>query len=227
LVDDTNVQRVGGSNATVFAAKSAALIGRIVQGSAMNNPVIEFTLKLKSATAPTLHQLAATPVDGDVVALLRGLRDFGPKSWAARFREIQAAGGRLDVTKARLQQGEVVAVTTGQLGLTPRGRLDGELRMTIANFEKLMPVLGLDRLMERMTAPDGQLGAALGALDRIAPGLGNIARQNAAPAVAAGVGMLGQPAELEGKRAMTVLLRFNDGVATLGPVPLGPTPPLY
>lgn len=227
-LDDTNVERVaGGGNEIVFKAKSAELVGRMVEGSATNNPVIEFTLKMNGASAPGVHPVAASPFDSDITATLRGLKNFAPKTWPARFREIQAANGRLDVTNARLQQGEVIAVTTGSLGLTPRGRLNGELRTTIANFEKLIPALGLDRLMEQATAQGGQLNSAFNALDKLMPGLGNVARQNAGPVAAASIGLLGQPTELEGKRAMMMPLRFNDGMATLGPVPLGPTPPLF
>ncbi len=39
--------------------------------------------------------------------------------------------------------------------------------------------------------------------------------------------MMGQPAELEGKRAVTLPLRFDDGMALLGPLKLGMTPPLF
>lgn len=225
-LDDTTFERVAGGG-IVFQAKSAELIGRMVEGSAAGNPVIEFTLRLNGATAPTLHPAAANPTDGDITATLRGLKNFAPKPWAQRFREIQAAGGRLDVTKARLQQGDIVAVTVGSLGLTPRGRLDGELRTTIANFEKLVPLLGIDRYLEQATAQGGQFSSAISALDRLVPGLGNVARQNAGPAAVAGLGLLGQPTELEGKRAMAVPLRFSDGMASLGPVPLGPTPPVF
>jgi hypothetical protein len=227
-LEDANVVRVaGGGNDEVFRAKSAVLSGRMVEGSVANNPVIEITLKLDAATAPRVHPAVAVPIDADVTALLRGLKNFAPKTWAVRFREIQAAQGRIEVTKARLRQGEVIAVTTGQVGLSPRGRLDGELQMTIANFEQLLPALGLDRLMEQATAPGSQLGAALSQLDRMVPGLGNFARQNAGPAVVAGIGVIGKPTELEGKRATLVPLRFSDGVALLGPVPLGTTPPLF
>ncbi len=227
-LDDANVARVaGGGNEVVFQAKSAELVGRMVEGSAFANPVIEFTLKMNSASLPRVHPAAAVPFDSDATAVLRGLKNFAPKSWPERFREIQAANGRLDVTKARLQQGDVIAVTTGTLGLTPGGRLNGELRVTVANFEKLIPVLGIDRMMQQMTAQGGQLDGAFNALDRLVPGLGNVARQNAAPAAVASIGLIGQPTELEGKRAIVMPLKFNDGMATLGPVPLGPTPRLF
>ena len=71
------------------------------------------------------------------------------------------------------------------------------------------------------------LDKAIGALDRIAPGLGGIARQNAAPMLAMGLAFIGQPTELEGQRAYAIPLRFQDGMVFLGPLQVGQTPPLY
>jgi hypothetical protein len=229
VFDDLTVDRfvASGGRENVFKARQVELSGRMVEGSALSNPVIEIALKMTQASAPTMHPAAAAPLDADITAILRGLKDFSPKPWPERFREIQAAGGRLEVTKARLQQGDVVTVATGGLGLSPRGRLDGELRLTVANFEKLLSTLGLDRFISQQTASGGQLDSAFGALDRLMPGLGNVARQNAGPAVVAGLGLLGQPTELEGKRAVSLPLRFTDGVVSLGPVPLGAAPPLF
>ena len=41
------------------------------------------------------------------------------------------------------------------------------------------------------------------------------------------LGLLGEPAELEGRRAVTMPLRFADGAVSLGPLALGRTAPLY
>ncbi len=46
-----------------------------------------------AASAEAIHPGAATPIDADITAVLRGLTDFAPKPWPVRFREIQAAGG--------------------------------------------------------------------------------------------------------------------------------------
>jgi hypothetical protein len=228
-----------GGNEPLFRAKSGELVGRLIEGTVMRNPVIELQLKLNAAVLPkqgvlaaaspdvagqALDRLAAAPVDADITALLRGLRNFAPKSWEQRFREIEAAGGRLEVIKARVQRGDVISLTSGRLGLSPRGRLHGELRMTIVQIDKLFADLGLDRLLEQATAPGTQLGAMI---DRLPPQLGDIVRQRAAPAVIAGVNALGEPAELEGKKARIVPLRFLDGVVSIGPIPLGRTPPLF
>lgn len=236
---DLRLERLGGGKDPLFRVKSGELIGRLVEGTVTRNPVIELQLKLKGAVLPkqralavenpdiagqALDRLAEAPLDADITALLRGLRNLAPKSWAQRFREIQAADGRLEVTRARLQRGDVISLTNGQLGLSSRGRLHGELRMTIVQIEKLFADLGLDRLLEQATAPGTQLGAMI---DRLPPQLGNIVRQRAATAVIASVNALGEPAELEGKKARTVPLRFLDGVASIGPIPLGRTPPLF
>jgi len=214
-VDDTTQRK------RLFQATRLDLEGRMLSGSARDNPVIEAVLKLVAASAPSAHPAAALPVNADITAVLIGLKDFSPKSWPTRFRELQQANGRIDITKARLQQGESIAVANGVLRLSPRGRLDGELRVTVANLEKLLPALGLDG------APPPQAPRVGAALDRVSPGLGNLARRNAAPALAMGLAFLGQATELEGQRAYTLPLRFNDGVVSLGPLKIGETPPLF
>ena len=209
-----------------FKATRLDLDGRLVSGTVRDNPVIEVALKLVAAAAPLWHPAAAVPTDADVTALLRGLKDFSPKPWPARFRELQAAGGRIEISRARVQQGDVIATADGTLGLSPSGRLHGELTLTVANLAKLLTVLGIDRMVAPDTASP-ELNSAFGALDRLMPGLGNVARQNAGPALVVGINLMGQPAELEGKRAVRLPLRFNDGAVSLGPLPVGAVPPLF
>ena len=227
VLDDLVVDRVtGAEKERLFKATRIVLEGRMVAGSARNNPVIEVMLKLAAASAPTLHPATAVPLDAGITAMLRGLKNFSPKPWPVRFQELQAAGGRIEVTQARLQQGDTVGVANGAFGLSSNGRLDGQLQLTVANLEKLLPVLGLDKMLAPQAAPN-KMSSAIGALDRLSPGLGNIARQNAGPALVAGLSFIGRPTDLEGKRAVTVPLRLSDGAVSLGPIPLGQTPPLY
>ena len=61
----------------------------------------------------------------------------------------------------------------------------------------------------------------------MSPRLGDIARQNTGPALAASIMLMGKQTELEGQRAVTLPLRFNDGAVSLGPLPVGQIPPLY
>jgi hypothetical protein len=223
-IDEPAVDRPGGDN--LFKAARLSLDGRLASGTVRDHPVIEAVLKLTAASAPNWHPAAAKSVDADITVVLRGLNDFAPKPWPARFRELQAAGGRIEIVAARVQQGQVIATANGALGLSPSGRLDGALALTIANLPEILQALGVDRMLAQRQAP-AQIEGAIGALDRLVPGLGNVARQNAGPAIVAGISMMGKPAELEGKPAVTLPLRFADGVAFLGPLPLGAVPPLF
>jgi hypothetical protein len=224
-IEEPAVDRApGGEN--LFKAARLTLDGRLVSGTVQDHPVIAVVLKLVAAAAPGWHPAAAVPIDADITAVLRGLNDFSPKPWPARFRDLQAAGGRIEIVGARVQQGETIATASGVLGLSPSGRLDGQLSLTVANLAQLLPTLGIDRMLAQRSGP-AQFEGAIGALDRLMPGLGNVARQNAGPALVAGIAMMGRPAEIEGKPAVTLPLRFADGAVFLGPLPIGTVPPLF
>jgi hypothetical protein len=165
--------------------------------------------------------VTAKPFNADITFVLRGLKDFSPKPWKARFREIQAVGGRIDITHARAQQGEAIALATGSLGIADNGHLDGQLLITIAGLDRLLSSLGLDRLVGT-----GQVDRLAGQLDRIVPGLGNVARDNAA-SIAAGVGLLGEQTQLEGRRAVVLPMKIANGEMFLGNVPVGTVKPLF
>jgi hypothetical protein len=162
--------------------------------------------------------LAKTPSDADIVANLRGLKDFSPKPWSDRFREIQAANGQIEIVKARVQQDDVIAVGAGKLGISPNGGLNGQLQITVVNLDKALKKLDIDRMMS-----EGQAASTFGALDKIMPGLGNLARQSAPSLVAS----LGKRTVLEGKPAVALPLKFVDGAVYLGPFQVGRTPPLF
>ncbi len=226
VLDNASFDRVGTTQEPVVRAKRIEAHGRMASGSARSNPVIDVALRLAGVSAPTTHPALAQPLDGEITAVLRGLKDFAPKPWSERFREIQAAGGQIDVTNVRLQQGESVAVGSGTLGLSANGGLNGQLQVTVAGLDALLQKLGVDG----MTAQGGGQGLnrvapMLGALDRVSPGLGNFARQQAVAGIAVGLG--GQQTELEGKPALSLPLRFQDGDVFLGRLRIGQTPPLF
>jgi hypothetical protein len=219
VLEAPTVERVvEGGNVNVFKAERAELHGRIASGTANDHPAIDLALLLQSAVAPELHPAAKEPIDADVVAVLRGLKDFAPKPWSDRFREVQAANGQIEIVKARVQQEDVIAVGAGALALTSRGNLNGNLQVTVVNLDKVLKKFDLERVMT-----EGQVGATVNSLDRILPGLGNMVRQNAPNLLAS----VGQRTILEGKPAVALPLRFVDGAVYLGPIPVGRTPPLF
>jgi hypothetical protein len=222
LVFDDLVVRRPNSDAQVLNAKRLELHGRMAEGSASDNPVIDIGLRATAASAPELHPIAAAPLNAEVSATVRGLADFAPKPWPVRFRELQQRGGRIDIVNARVQQGDVIAVSTGSLGLTEGGNLDGQLQMTVVGLEHVLKQLDLEAIVSK-----GRVGSAIDKLDKLLPGLGNIARKNAGPGILAGLDAIGKRTTLEGKPAVSVPLRFVDGRVMLGPLPVGRTPPLF
>jgi hypothetical protein len=212
-----------GSETNLLRAQRVELHGRIAEGSAADNPVIEVVLRLAQASAPALNPAAVQPVDAEIVGVMRGLGDFSPKPWPARFRELQARGGRIDITKARIAQGETIAVGSGSLSIDPNGQLDGQLDLTVAGLEPFLVSIGAQQAIQKSPSMD----KVAGMLNRLSPGLGDVARQQAGANLSAGITMLGKPATLEGRNAVTLPLRLKDGTAYLGPIPLGPTPVLF
>jgi hypothetical protein len=242
VVDKPNLASVP-PDGPLASAERMELHGRFAAESTPGHPVLDLALDLKGATAPALTAafgmfgpLASASTDLSLVAVARGASDLAPKPLAQRLREIQVANGRLDITNARLQQGDLIATATGALGLTARGTLTGDLRLTVVNFAKLVPMLSIDRAVARIV-PQDALNRYAPTLDRLMPGLGNVLRggntasgsgANLDANTALGTAVLGgQPTELEGHRAVTLTLRFDDGVAFLGPFKLGQVPPLY
>jgi hypothetical protein len=225
VFDGPVVDRInGGARENLLHAKHIEIHGRIVEGSVTSHPVLEIVTRLTRAAAPTLHPAASHPIDADITALLRGLNDFSPKPWPVRFRELQAAGGRIDITQARVQQGETIAVGSGSLSLNANGRLDGQLRVTVAGLEPFIASLNVQQTVQ--TSPD--MDKVAGALDRLLPGLGSAARQQATSSnLSLGINLLGEQTTLEGKRAVTLPLRFDDGAVFLGPIKFGNTPALF
>jgi hypothetical protein len=213
----------GGSETNLLRAQRVELHGRIAEGSAFDNPVVEVVLRLAQASAPAINPAAAQPVDAEIFGVMRGLGDFSPKPWHDRFRELQQRGGRIDVTQARVAQGETLAVGSGSLAIDANGQLDGQLDVTVAGLEPFLTSIGAQQAIQKSPNMD----KVAGMLNRLSPGLGDVAREQAGANLSTGINMLGKPSTLEGRRAVTLPLRLKDGTAYLGPIPLGPTPVLF
>jgi hypothetical protein len=110
--------------------------------------------------------------------------------------------------------------------------------MTVAGIERVIPALGIDKMLEQgvpqatldRVAPGVKtkdINNLFGALDRAIPGLGKVVKENANIGVAAGINALGTEAVLEGKKARTFPLRFADGAVFLGPLKVADVPPLF
>ena len=239
VFDDASIDRVEGSaRAPLAGAKHIELHSRFAEDQAPDRRVIETVLQIAGGSVQGLHPLLAAPFDADVRTTLGGLKDFSPKPWPQRFREIQAAGGRVEIVQSRIAQGDLIAVAAGSLGLTAGGGLDGELQMTVAGMEKVVAALGIEKMLDDgvpqatldRVAPGVKtqdVNKLFGALDRVIPGLGKVVKQNANVGVVAGINALGKEAVLEDKKARAFPLRFVDGAVFLGPLKVAQIPPLF
>jgi hypothetical protein len=186
-----------GAAETVGTADHVELHLRRNPESADDKTDVDFALQAAGAVVQR-GPLGGRPLALDASGVARAVPDVRRKRMPQRLREWQQAGGRLELTKVRLQQGEAVAVAAGDLRLTDTGRPDGTLNITMTGFDRLVrDVVG---------------GASGGGLQ-----LGLVA----------GLAFLGSPAQLDGRRAVTVPFRFKDGAMSLGPIPLGKLEPLY
>src|SRR5437764_4596124 len=184
-------QKSQSGSQTLLTAKHFELHVRLDPGSTAGRPVLDLAARFTDAASPVAGSLMPQPVDFEATAVLRGLKDLTPRAIPAMLSQLQAAGGRLEIEHARLKRGDMIAVGAGSLGLSPQGRLDGTLRMTVAGFdlEVLRPLFpGV-----KVSGSLGSMGASL-------------------------LGFLGEPAELEGRRAVTMPLKFADGAVSLGPL---------
>ena len=213
----------GGHETNLLRADRIEIHGRIAEGSAADNPVVEVVLRLKQASAPVFNPATVQPVDAEIIGVMRGLGDFSPKPWHERFRELQEKGGRIEITQARVRQGDTLAIGSGSLSIDPKGQLDGQINVTVAGLEPFLISIGAQQAVQKSPNMD----KVAGMLNRLSPGLGDVARQQAGANLAAGINMLGKPATLEGRQAVTLPLLFKDGTAYLGPIPLGSTPVLF
>jgi hypothetical protein len=239
VFDDPAIDRLNGAVRTPLGrANHVELHGRLAEGSSLDNPVIETALQISGGSLQDVHPVLATPFDADIRTKISGLKDFTPKPWPERFREIQAAGGHVEIVQSRIQQGEMIAISAGTLSLNASGRIEGELQMTVTGLERVVPALGIEKMLEEgvpqstldRVAPgvkSQDLNNLFGALDRAVPGLGKMVKQNANVGVAASINSLGSEAMLEGKKARSFPLRFVDGAVLLGPIKVGQIPPLF
>ena len=215
----------------IFQADSADVDGRIVQGSARNNPVIEATGHFTAAMAPSFHPLLAAPLQGDIDAVLRGFKDFSPKPWPVLFREMHDTGGGIDIKSFRIERSDSIVVGAGTLTVNEHGRLDGVVNVAVAGIENIVPLLGIDQLIgqgiDRLTGGGGSSDQGLSALDRLLPGLSGVVRENTNSSVIDNIKKMGQPTEIDKQPAIALPLRVADGVIYVGIIPVGIVPALF
>jgi hypothetical protein len=86
VFDDPALDRMNGTaQSPLLRAKHLELHTRLLEGSLSNNPVVETAFQVTAGSLQGLHPILAEPFDADIRALLRGLKDFAPKTLAGAF----------------------------------------------------------------------------------------------------------------------------------------------
>jgi hypothetical protein len=222
-LDAAHIDHVGDAD-SIAKVQRGELQGNVISGSPRNNPVVEVTLHLTNAAAPILHQALAQPISADLDAVLHGFKDLGPKPWADRFREMQAAGGGVEIKALRLTQGNAIVVGTGSLAINGNGKLNGVIRVAIADIEHIVPLIGVDRMIGQGL---DQLSGSEGTLDRLIPGLGNVIRDTANASLIDNIKKMGEPTSIDKQPAILLPLRFVDSSVYLGMLRVGEIPALF
>jgi hypothetical protein len=211
------------SGETVFKAKQGEFHGRLIAGTPRDHPVIEMTMHLTGA-ASSFHALVSEPLDAEFDAVLRGFKDLAPKPWADRFREMQAAGGGIEIKALRLAQTKALVVGAGALTVNANGKLDGLVRVAIVGLENIVPLIGVDRMIGQGI---DQWAGTSGTLDRLLPGLGGAIRDTANASVIDNLKKMGEPSSIDNQPAIILPLRFSDGAIYLGMLRVGAAPALF
>ena len=196
-VDNLRLSEAEGVQA-LFSARHAELHARLDPQSPPDQLVVDVAARLEQATSAAAGPLLDEAVNVELSTVLHGLKDLKPKPVGELLRQLAAAGGDLQVVRARIARGAMLVDATGTLRVNLQGRLDGRLDVTIAGIDFRL----IERALPQLKASAGPVGIGLLAL-------------------------LGEQTTLEGRPAVSMPLRFTDGAASLGPLPLGRSPPLF
>ena len=97
-------------------------------------------------------------------------------------------------------------------------------RVTVVAGEAFLGTINAQQIVQNSPNMD----KVAGALDRLLPGLGGVARQQATSSnLSLGLNIIGEHTTLEGKPAVVVPLHFDDGAIFLGPIKIGNAPALF
>jgi hypothetical protein len=212
-----------GSSETLFNAQRLNFRALTTEGSPRDHPVLDLTMHLEGASA-TFHPLMAQPLDGDIEAVVRGLADLSPKPWADRMHEMQAAGGGIEIKSFRLAQTGTLVVGAGTLSLNGEGKLDGVVRVAVVGIERIVPLLGIDRMIGQGI---DQWSGGSNTLDRLVPGLSKTIAQTANATVIENLKKMGEQTTIDNRPAILLPLRFVNGTVYLGMLRIGDMPALF
>jgi hypothetical protein len=224
VLDDPEFYRVmRGSQEALLAGGRLELDAKAAEDA--NGRVYNIAAQARDMSLPNGGLITSRPFVADVSAVLR---DSGASAsnLAARLRDWQRAGGRLDIAKAQLEQGGAVATGSGQIALNDNGQLQGALQVSTGGaYAQLAQSFlrdGQGGARERERVAQAYLGTP-----RINRSLGGpqTEKELAARRPAAQPKPQPQPQPPQGKYEIPI--RFDNGTVYFGTTPLAEMPALF
>lgn len=136
--------------------------------------------------------------DVEVKSVLAAVAALQGVSAQDQLRNWTRAGGRLRIDVLRLVSQGAALEASGDIGLDPRGRVDGALRLLVHDLERIFRDLVQQRVIPR------EMLSAVPTLNAVS-----------------------KPAEISGRKAIAVPIAVREGLIRVGPVPIGAVPPLF
>ncbi|MGQ3672343.1 DUF2125 domain-containing protein [Xanthobacter sp. TB0136] len=160
---------------------------------------VSYSATIKGGSSPILVLFGEKgPVDLSFTGVVTAAADLKPMPLEQRLRAWAAAKGEARITQFTLSSPSVAVTARGTLSLDPQGQVNGNLNLGFAGVQQLA----------------GQLSAA------------GIIPEGMAPMVGA-LAMVGQPADVDGRRGVSFPLAFKDGRLNLSGLPVGRVPPAF
>jgi len=174
---------------------------------------------------PEGDPITAQPFLADISAVLRNLPK-SPERLAVLLHNWQSRGGSLEVIEARIQQGDAVAMGTGQLRLNDAGRIEGVLSVAATDtYQQLARTYSLDaksgtrereRIAQSLLSDSRSQSRSLGTPETAQPADRRSADERYRP----------QTMQRQAEK-MEIPIRFVDGRVYLEFTPIGEIAPLF
>ena len=190
----------GGEALPLFSGTNIEAHIRVAEGANAAPGAYDLVAKADAAAIPLLDARLGnpTPLSAEVQGTITKI-DLRPQPLPERLRTWAAEGGTLTIVLAQINRGPTSVKATGTVALDAEGHPAGDLVMALAGVNELANTLSQSGLVP------GKFTSLIGV----------------------GLQMLGKPSNIDGKAAVEVPLKLNNGKVSIGAFPAGKLPSLF
>ena len=190
----------GGEALPLFSGTNIEAHIRVAEGANAAPGAYDLVAKADAAAIPLLDARLGNPapLSAQVQGTITKI-DLRPQTLPERLRTWAAEGGTLTIVLAQVNRGPTSVKATGTVALDTEGHPTGDLVMALAGVNELTNALSQSGLVP------GKFTSLIGV----------------------GLQMLGKPSNIDGKAAVEVPLKLNNGKVSIGAFPAGKLPSLF